>query len=167
MVGRGAACSLRLEEEPLLCWCLDDDWAAAKNWPNRETVLANLIDQAERENRAVAVVTTAPNSNRTRRTADSFLTAKAARDIVLSLKPKPWPADYTATEAILTDVQSLLATLTPDIALAGATLIDRTLVVRASAPSSYETGRWLTSLWQLLRPAILGLQATPPRIWAT
>ena len=40
---------------------IDDDWAAAKNWPNRETVLANLIDQAERENRAVAVVTTPPH----------------------------------------------------------------------------------------------------------
>lgn len=84
---------------------IDDDWAAARNWDDRQTVLANLIDQAERENRAVAVVTTAPDANAGRRNADSLLTAEAAREIVLSLKPKPWPGDRDSATAILNDLK--------------------------------------------------------------
>lgn len=84
---------------------IDDDWVAARNWSDRQTVLANLIDQAERDNRAVALVTTAPGIAQARRSAESLLTAEAAREIVLAMKPKPWASDRKATEAVLNDLK--------------------------------------------------------------
>jgi hypothetical protein len=39
---------------------VDDDWAAARDWPSRRAMLGNLLDRADREQRSVALVTTAP-----------------------------------------------------------------------------------------------------------
>jgi hypothetical protein len=39
---------------------VDDDWAAAHRWPERKAALDELIDQAQRSGRSVALVRTAP-----------------------------------------------------------------------------------------------------------
>lgn len=41
------------------------------------------------------------------------------------------------------------------------------LVARCLAHEALHARAWLISLWQLLRPALLGRGAVPPRIWAT
>jgi urease accessory protein len=49
----------------------------------------------------------------------------------------------------------------------GATLIDDLLVVRALAPEVEPVSRLFIRLWSDLRPGLLGLDASVPRIWAT
>jgi len=39
---------------------IDDGWSAARDWPARQQLLAELLTRAERQDRPVMVVTTAP-----------------------------------------------------------------------------------------------------------
>src|SRR6516162_7342383 len=39
---------------------VDDGWAAARDWPARQSTLADLLAEAEREDRQVVLVATAP-----------------------------------------------------------------------------------------------------------
>src|SRR5215469_4126996 len=39
---------------------IDDGWAAARNWTQRQTAALDILAQAEREDRPVLLVTTAP-----------------------------------------------------------------------------------------------------------
>jgi len=84
---------------------VDDGWAAARNWDARRTTLGNLIDQAERDSRAVALVTTAPSAS-AGRLAVSFMSAGEARERAQALQPKPWPVDRGATEILLADIDA-------------------------------------------------------------
>jgi hypothetical protein len=84
---------------------VDDGWASAKNWNKRQTAIANLMDQAERQGRAVAVVTTAPNSADQTRAMESLMTADAARQLLGALQPKPWPVNRIATISILSELK--------------------------------------------------------------
>ena len=73
---------------------IDDGWAAAAHWPLRRAMLAGIADQAEREARPVAVVTTAA-------TEESggpedpvrVMSAAEARRVFDTLQPKPWPTN--------------------------------------------------------------------------
>ena len=53
----------RLTGKGPLIILIDDGWAAASNWPARQTLLGVFADQAERESRPVVVVTTAAAEN--------------------------------------------------------------------------------------------------------
>ncbi|MDH5747673.1 MAG: DUF4159 domain-containing protein [Rhodospirillales bacterium] len=86
------ASSMIRSQGPLIL-IIDDGWAAARDWPARQTMIGNLLDQAGRENRQVAVVTTAKISLKSARPAVEFMTAKNARDRVAPLQPKPWATD--------------------------------------------------------------------------
>ncbi|HJO68648.1 MAG TPA: DUF4159 domain-containing protein [Rhodospirillales bacterium] len=83
---------------------VDDGWAAARNWPARQVMLANFLDQAEREGRAVMVATTAPASATTGGAAPAVppaMSAEAARRHFEGLQPKPWPANRPSMLAAL------------------------------------------------------------------
>ena len=41
------------------------------------------------------------------------------------------------------------------------------LVARCLADKALHARAWLIELWRLLRPALLGREAVPPRIWST
>ncbi|MDT4882148.1 Urease accessory protein UreD [compost metagenome] len=41
------------------------------------------------------------------------------------------------------------------------------LVARCLASEALHARAWLIDLWRLLRPALLGREAVPPRIWST
>ncbi|MBW6239978.1 urease accessory protein, partial [Pseudomonas aeruginosa] len=41
------------------------------------------------------------------------------------------------------------------------------LVARCLADEALHARAWLIELWRLLRPALLGREAVPPRIWST
>lgn len=49
----------------------------------------------------------------------------------------------------------------------GVTLLPGVLVARYLGDSAEAARDWLTGLWRVLRPALLGLAAQPPRIWNT
>jgi urease accessory protein len=50
---------------------------------------------------------------------------------------------------------------------AGVTLLPRVLLARYLGHSSEAAMQYFTALWALLRPALTGRAAAPPRIWAT
>ncbi len=83
---------------------VDDGWTSAKNWRKRQTVFANLVDQAERNGRPVAVITTAPGPADSSRDMASLLTADSARRFLGALQPKPWPVNRDAAASILNDL---------------------------------------------------------------
>jgi urease accessory protein len=49
----------------------------------------------------------------------------------------------------------------------GATLVEDLLLIRALAPEVEPVTRLFRALWSDLRPAMFGIAAAPPRIWAT
>jgi urease accessory protein len=62
--------------------------------------------------------------------------------------------------------RSLLPTL-PEPALAAVSGWDNLLVARYLGPSAEQARELFATLWVLLRPALLGRDASPPRIWRT
>ena len=84
---------------------VDDGWSAARFWPARQTAAANLLEQAEREDRPVVVLTTAPSEQDAPPEATGLLSAAEARRLLQGLKPKPWPADRRATLAAVENLQ--------------------------------------------------------------
>jgi len=69
-----------------------------------------------------------------------------------------------ADPALLDHVRALLNELDNP---AGATLIGSLLVIRLLDHDNQHLQHTLQRLWHALRPAVLGLPACPPRIWAT
>ena len=88
---------------PLLL-VIDDGWAAADRWQARLELADELLAQAERENRAVIVMPTAPGPAGEAPLASDLLTAGEARSLVQGLVPKPWP---TERSALLAAVEAL------------------------------------------------------------
>ncbi len=70
---------------------------------------------------------------------------------------------YPATPPHLHAVQAMIA----EHPQAGATLVDDLLIVRVMDQRIGPLQECLRSVWQHLRPALLGRHASPPRIWAT
>ena len=88
---------------------IDDGWASAANWPGRRQAAGALIDRAEREERRVVIVTTAPEPA-AEPGEESALPPKGqalapaqARRLLQGLLPKPWPTDRMAALAPLLD----------------------------------------------------------------
>ncbi|MBW7851515.1 MAG: DUF4159 domain-containing protein [Rhodospirillales bacterium] len=85
----------------LLLIALDDGWAAARNWAARQTVLDALLDEAERAERPVAVLTTAAPVDGGPITPIGPLSARDARAAVQALAPKAWGTDRQSAAAAL------------------------------------------------------------------
>src|SRR5439155_4237837 len=75
---------------------VDDGWAAARDWPVRQAALGELLAQAEREDRRVVLVTTAPSAADEARAPLTPVRAADARAAVQALLPKPWSVDRRA-----------------------------------------------------------------------
>jgi hypothetical protein len=79
---------------------VDDGWTAARDWTARQSALADLLAEAEREDRQVVLVPTAlPVTNEPAPLAP--IRAADARAAVQALQPKPWPVDRKAALARL------------------------------------------------------------------
>lgn len=70
---------------------LDDGWAAARNWEDRIEAASTLLDQADRLNRDVLLLTTAPTASA--HGALQVQSATQVRQLLEGLAPKPWPVD--------------------------------------------------------------------------
>ena len=72
---------------------VDDGWAAARDWPARQGALADLLAEAEREDRQVVLVATAPPATNEPAAPLTPMRAADARAAIQALQPKPWPVD--------------------------------------------------------------------------
>jgi urease accessory protein len=50
---------------------------------------------------------------------------------------------------------------------AGITALPDALIARCLAPDTERATMWLVAVWAVLRPALVGRTAVPPRIWNT
>jgi hypothetical protein len=83
----------RLAGSGPIIFLIDDDWAAARDWPLRQQAIVGLLAEAERENREVVLVGTAPAAGEGAPPALTPIRAADARVAVQAMQPKPWPAD--------------------------------------------------------------------------
>lgn len=74
---------------------LDNGWTAASAWDDMRREAERLIDQADRDGRAIAVTGTASSGNAP--LPVRLGNADAARRQLETLSPQPWPADRDAT----------------------------------------------------------------------
>ncbi len=88
---------------PLLI-AIDDGWAAAKQWPQRRTMLDSLLGQAERGGRSVVLLPTAPPVDGAKVAATGLLPAGEAKAIAQAIEPHPWPIDRAAAVKALDTV---------------------------------------------------------------
>jgi hypothetical protein len=80
---------------PLLL-VVDDGWAAARDWPARQTAMLAAVDRAAREDRAVVILSTAPGEAGQKPAPSGVLRPAEARGLVSALQPRPWPVDRRA-----------------------------------------------------------------------
>ena len=90
---------------------VDDGWTAARDWTARQAAITDLLAEAEREDRQVVLVTTAPPVTNEPPAPLAPIRAGDARATIQALQPKPWPVDRGAALArlkalSLTDVTS-------------------------------------------------------------
>lgn len=85
---------------------LDDDWVAAQGWEKRRASLLRLTDQAERENRSIVFISTAPKPALARATPPALMTPADARKIFGAAQPKPWATDRQSALEKMTTLAS-------------------------------------------------------------
>lgn len=71
---------------------VDDGWAAAPGWETKRDLALGLVARAEREDRPVMVLTTAP-ADQGRAELPALGSVAEARRILTALQPKPWASD--------------------------------------------------------------------------
>ncbi|WP_119680072.1 DUF4159 domain-containing protein [Indioceanicola profundi] len=80
---------------PLLL-VVDNGWAAGRDWPSRQETMERLIDQAERSDRDVVMLATAPGAgDGVPRLVGPMVAADARRE-AQALAPVPWSSDHAA-----------------------------------------------------------------------
>ena len=84
-----------------LIFVVDDGWAAAPDWQARQTTALDLLAEADRENRQVVLLTTAPLASGQPAPPLQPVRAADARAAIQALAPKPWGDDRRAALARL------------------------------------------------------------------
>jgi hypothetical protein len=75
---------------------IDDGWSAAADWSNRLQAAGSILDRAERDDRAVALLTTAPGVDATAPNITPLMPVADLRARLAALRPKPWMVDRIA-----------------------------------------------------------------------
>ena len=86
----------RLRGDGPLLVVVDDDWAAAANWQDRLDTAQDILEQAERQRRPVALLTTAPHMDGTKPRITGLMPADEASRLMDGIVPKPWKTDHRA-----------------------------------------------------------------------
>ena len=93
----------------VVVFVIDDGWASTSNWQDRQTSVSGLLEEAAREDKAVAFITTAPSA-RTQQTDTgvSLLTADEAKGELQRLVPKAWTPDRTLAQTQIERLKKVL-----------------------------------------------------------
>lgn len=95
----------RLKGSGPLILVVDNGWAAAPRWNKRIAAINALIDQAERDGRAVRYITTATQHTSEPVQISDLLRPSDARERLRSVKPKPWGTNREAVLAAISSAQ--------------------------------------------------------------
>ena len=80
---------------------VDDGWASAAGWERRQKALGTLIDRAERGNRPIIMLATAPGEAGQPPQPSGLMRAAEAKSMAGALQPKSWPVDRQAAAGSL------------------------------------------------------------------
>ncbi len=72
---------------------VDNGWAAAADWTARLQAADSVLDRAERGDRRVALLTTAPGEDASVPAISPMMPVADLRPLLAALRPKPWPVD--------------------------------------------------------------------------
>jgi len=89
---------------PLLL-VMDDGWSSAPGWATRTAHAERLIQRAERANRPVVLVGTAPAPLDAPAVRRGAMRPDEARTLLRAFRPKPWPTDRTAATTMIDQMQ--------------------------------------------------------------
>jgi hypothetical protein len=84
---------------------VDNGWAAAANWDKRRSLVAEMIEKAEREKRQVILVHTARKTTAAPIEPSRLLRPADAKALFQAMTPEPWPVDRKAATEALRKVQ--------------------------------------------------------------
>ena len=85
---------------------VDDGWASAAGWDRRQKALGTLIDRADRGNRPIIMLSTAPGEAGQPPAPSGLMRAAEAKSHAGALQPKPWPVDRQAAAQSLDGLNS-------------------------------------------------------------
>ena len=81
---------------------VDDGYASAADWPLRAQAAQGVLDRAQRAERKVALLFTAPSEAGAKPAITAVMPVADARTRLTALRPKPWPPDRAAAAVALT-----------------------------------------------------------------
>lgn len=80
---------------------LDNDWAAARDWPARVAIARDLLEKAAQGHRQAALLTTTPPANGDTLRIAGPMAAEEALAILPTIAPEAWPADWKQAAGLL------------------------------------------------------------------
>lgn len=80
---------------------VDNGWAASQTWDAQREAALKLADSAARDRREVYVIALAPDPGQSAPVQHGPMTATQAETVLRGLKPRPWPADYSAAITVM------------------------------------------------------------------
>ena len=84
---------------------IDDGWSSAPGWSTRTAHAERLIQRAERANRPVVIVGTAPAPLDAPSVRRGAMRPDEARTLLRAFRPKPWPTDRAAATTTIEQMQ--------------------------------------------------------------
>ncbi|MGH7043869.1 MAG: BatA domain-containing protein, partial [Acetobacteraceae bacterium] len=91
---------------------IDNGWAAAAGWSERQRAAAAVLTQAERAGRGVALFATAADGEGAAPLVSPVLPAAVQRARLTALRPEPWPSDRRADAMALARLRARCETRT-------------------------------------------------------
>ncbi len=80
---------------------VDNGWASARDWPARQDAMGEIISQADRADRPIFILPTAPAERHGELRSSGLLRPAAARAEAEALEPRPWPTDRNAALEVI------------------------------------------------------------------
>ena len=82
---------------------IDNGWASAPSWTQRQRIMTDIVDEAQRTARPVVLLPTTIQGHEDFLSDQGLISASQARSRIQTLSPHPWPVDYhAALETLLT-----------------------------------------------------------------
>lgn len=80
---------------------VDNDWAAARDWPSRLQILHDILQKASRDRRQILVLPTTVNAHIDALTLLGPMAPESAENLIDHLKPEAWAADWQQAATLL------------------------------------------------------------------
>ncbi|MFP4314357.1 MAG: DUF4159 domain-containing protein [Alphaproteobacteria bacterium] len=84
---------------------ISNDWASAQNWQRLQNAAADILAQAERENRNVLFIAAADYQEDDKQQAFPLISAKEAQARLKGLEPRAWPIDYGTLSTMISSTR--------------------------------------------------------------